>query len=35
MFIAEFLLASRGFSRYIILVTDNIEMSGVANGKNL
>ena len=31
----EFILASRRFSRYITIVIDNNEMSGVGNGKNL
>jgi hypothetical protein len=31
----EFILASRGFSRYISFVIDNIEISGATNGKNL
>ena len=35
LFDGEFILASRGFSHYINFVIDNIEICGVANGKNL
>jgi hypothetical protein len=35
LFDGEFILASRRFSRYITIVIDNNEMSGVGNGKNL
>jgi hypothetical protein len=35
LFVREFILASGGFSRYINSVIDNLEISGVANGKNL
>ena len=35
LFDGEFILASRRFSRYITIVIDNNEMSGVGNGKSL